>query len=568
MRKLLGALLTFLLVFALMTSIPITAAGKDVSGTTNNKNAEQVLAEVNGKKIYTNAFEKIMQGRSEPQALLDQIISFILLAEEAKRKGADMGPEVSEQLKMLKDQQLAHFLYSKEVEQKAVLTDEDIDKMIPESDKYKINFQQIIVNSKEEAEDILKSLKGGSDFNKMAKTRSKAKNASKGGQIGYVIPNTGYFADTLSEADAQKIFKLKDNELSEPIKTREGYAIFRAVSRKELSEQEMESRKNYIKYKSQKAKIDEAKDALLDRLRSKAKIENLDQNIKKLEKAEKIDEEQLNLVLAKVNGQEIKLKDVIPPQRNEYGNQINSPFLKQPDFLKNMINEKVNNILFVDEARRLKFDEKEEFKRVFELFQDGLVGQAYAMEYVKDLKTTDEELKEYYEKNRERFKDMPERVRVRHILVPEEEEAKDLLKKITAGEDFVKLAKEHSICPSAKNGGDLGYFSRGRMAPLFEEAAFKLKKGEVSDVVRTNFGFHIIKMEDHKQAGASNFNDVKFEIEQAVVFQKKDQKIRDLIAQLKSKAKIITNQEILKKYQASAPAPPTMPGMQGGPVSQ
>jgi peptidyl-prolyl cis-trans isomerase C len=133
------------------------------------------------------------------------------------------------------------------------------------------------------------------------------------------------------------------------------------------------------------------------------------------------------------------------------------------------------------------------------------------------------------------------------------------------------LAQEYSICPSAKKGGDLGYFSRGRMAPLFEESAFRLKKGEISDVIRTGFGFHIIKLEDRKEAGASNFNDVKYEIEQALLFQKRDQKIKDLIAQLKSKAKITTNQEILNKYQASAPAPPSMvspmTGVQGGLVS-
>ena len=404
MRKLLGAFLTILLVFVIVTSIPITAAGKDGSDPKINKKENQILAEVNGKKIYADVFETIMQGRSDPQALLDQIISFVLLAEEAKKKEADMGTEVKDQLKMLKDQQLAHFLYRKEVEEKAVLTDKDINEMIPESDKYKINFQQITVNSKEEAQDILKTLKDGADFKKLAKTRSKAKNASKGGQIGYVIPNTGYFADALSEADAQKIFQLKDNELSEPIKTRQGYVIFKAVSRKELSEQEMESRKNYMKYKFQKKKIDSAKDALLDRLRAKAQIENIDKNIKKLEKADKITDQHLNLVLAKVKGQEIKLKDIIPPQRGEYGNQINSPFLKQPDFLKNMINEKVNNILFVEEAKRLKYDKSKEFKRVFELFQDGLLGQSYAMEYVKDLKATDAELKEYYQKNKERFK--------------------------------------------------------------------------------------------------------------------------------------------------------------------
>ena len=567
MRKGLGFLLAILFVFGIMIRPSIAAPGEN--GSNPKKDKGKILAEVNGKKIYTDAFEKLMQGRSDPQALLDQIVAYVLLAEEAQKKETDLGKEVKDQLVMLKEQQLAHFLYTKEVEEKATLTDADIQKMIPESDKYKVNFQQILVKTEGEAEEILKSLNKGGDFNKLAKTRSQAKNASKGGQIGYVIPNTGYF-ENLSEEDEKKIFKLKDNELSDPIKTRQGYAIFKAVSRKELSPQEMESRKNYLKYKMQKSRIEEARDALLDRLRAKAKIENIDKNIKKLEKAEQIPEEYMDLVLAKVNGNEIKLKDIIPPQRGEYGNQINSPFLKQPDFLKNMINEKINNILFVEEAKRLKFDETEAFKRVYELFKEGLLGQAYAMAYVKDLKATDDELKEYYNQNKERFKDMPERIRVRHILVADEKEAKELLKKINAGGDFAKLAQEYSICPSAKNGGDLGYFSRGRMAPLFEETAFKLKTGEVSDVVRTGFGFHIIKKEDHKPAGASNFNDVKFELEQTVLFQKRDQKIRDLIAQLKSKAKININQEMIQKYQAALPAPsvrPSLPGMEGGVIA-
>jgi len=553
-----------------MTQVSLGAAGKNSSDKNEAQKDKNFLAEVNGRKIYTDEFEKLIQGRSDPKALLYQIIAYILLSEEAEKKKIDMGSEISEQLLTLKNQQLANFLYTREVEAKSMLTDEEIDKMILETDKYKVNFQEIIVNTKEDAQGILNDLKKGADFNKLAKTRSMAKNASKGGQIGYVIPNTEYFKGELSEEDEKKIFKLKDNELSEPIKTRQGYAIFKAVSRKELSEQEMESRKNYLKYKFQKTKIDQAKDALLDRLRSKAKIEILDKNIKKLEKAEKITDKFLDLGLAKVNEHEIKLKDIIPPQRGEYGNQVNSPFLKQPDFLKNMINERINNILFVEEAKRLKYDELNEFKQIFGLYKNGLLGQAYAMEYVKDLKATDEELKNYYQENKERFKDMPERIRARHILLPDEEQAKDILAKINAGKDFVELAKEYSICPSAKNGGDLGYFSRGRMAPLFEEAAFKLKNGEVSDVVRTNFGFHIIKKEDHKQAGASSFNDVKYEIDQAVLFQKRDQKIRDLIAELKSKAKITTNQEILNKYQSLASAPavaPPIPGMQGGPAA-
>jgi len=571
MKKVFGALITMLLVFIIMTTIAAAAPEKNDPNPAVNKTSGEVIAEVNGLKIHAPTFEKLMQGRADPQALIEQIIAYLLLAEESKRKGINQGPEFDEQVNMMREQQLANFFYDKEVENKAELTDEDIKKMIPASDKHKVNFQQILVNTKEEAEDIIKTLQKEPDFNKLAKTRSKSKNASKGGQIGYVIPNTGYFEGELSDDDEKKIFQLKDGRVSEPIKTRQGYAVFKAVSRKELTEQEMESRKNYLRYKFQKAKLDEVRDTLLDRLRAKAKIEMNDKNIKKLEKSDKISEASLKLAVAKVNDKEILLKEILPPQRPEYGHQTNSPYLKQPEFLKNIINEKINSILFIEEAKRLKYDQNEEFKRAFDLLKSGLIGQTYAMEYVKDVKATDEELKEYFETNKERFKEMPERIRVRHILVPEEEQAKEILAKIKAGENFEKLAEEHSICPTAQNGGDLGYFSRGRMAPLFEEAAFKLKKGEISDVVRTNFGFHIIKMEDYKQAGASNLNDVRYEVEQIVLFQKRDKKIRDLIDQLKSKASITTNQEAMKKYQSSLPTPPmSLPiqGMEGGGMPQ
>ncbi|MBN2372801.1 peptidylprolyl isomerase [bacterium] len=552
--------IVFLAIFlTLCLANKFISAEDKVAPDAGGKKTRQVLAEVNSRKIYTDIFEKLIQGRSDPQTLIDQIISFVLLGEEAKKEGMIANKEVSAQLEMLKEHQLAQFLYAKEVEAKAELADDEIKKLIQESDKYKVNFQQIVVKSEAEAQEILKSLKNGADFNHIAKTRSIAKNASKGGQIGYVIPNTGYFEGELSQEDEKKIFRLKNNELSEPIKTRQGYAIFRSVSRKDLSDEEMDSRKNYMMYKFKKEKIEQVRDSLLNRLMSNAKTEIMDNNIKVLEKAEKVTDKHMEMVMAKVNKQEIKLREILPPQRGEYGHQINSPYLNQPGFLKNLITEKVNNILFVEEAKRLKYDNNDEFKEEFDLLKDGLLGQAYAMEHLKDLKPSDEELKEHYEQNKERFKDMPERIKVRHILLPDEEKAKEVLKKVKAGEDFVKLAKEYSICPSAANGGDLGYFSKGRMAPLFEEAAFKLKNGETSDIVRTNFGYHIIKKEDHKQAGASGFNDVKYEIEQNVMIQKRDKKIKDIIADLKSKAKIKINQEALRKYESAASSFPVMP---------
>ena len=91
------------------------------------------------------------------------------------------------------------------------------------------------------------------------------------------------------------------------------------------------------------------------------------------------------------------------------------------------------------------------------------------------------------------------KIRASHILVKTEEEAKKLLEEIKNGADFAKLASEHSICPSGRDGGDLRFFGRGMMVKPFEDAAFALKKGEVSEPVETQFGWHLIKLTDIKE---------------------------------------------------------------------
>jgi peptidyl-prolyl cis-trans isomerase C len=89
-------------------------------------------------------------------------------------------------------------------------------------------------------------------------------------------------------------------------------------------------------------------------------------------------------------------------------------------------------------------------------------------------------------------------VRASHILVNTEQEAKNILEQLNAGKKFEELAKQFSSCPSGQKGGDLGFFTRGKMVPEFEQAAFSMKKGQVSAPVRTAFGFHIIKVTDTK----------------------------------------------------------------------
>ncbi len=87
-------------------------------------------------------------------------------------------------------------------------------------------------------------------------------------------------------------------------------------------------------------------------------------------------------------------------------------------------------------------------------------------------------------------------VKASHILVKKRSQAEKILEELKKGASFAKLAQKYSECPSKKQGGDLGWFGRGKMVPEFEKAAFSLKKGELSDIVKTQFGYHIIKMND------------------------------------------------------------------------
>ncbi|RLB41009.1 MAG: hypothetical protein DRH12_09230 [Deltaproteobacteria bacterium] len=149
-------------------------------------------------------------------------------------------------------------------------------------------------------------------------------------------------------------------------------------------------------------------------------------------------------------------------------------------------------------------------------------------EFKDKVKITDEEIREYYEDNLASFR-VKRQIKARHILfrlppdaTKEQEKkvrkkAEEVLKEARAGKDFAELAKKYSEGPTKSKGGDLGYFSKGMMVKPFEDAAFKLKKGEISDLVRTRFGYHIIKVEDMRDARTKPLNEVKGQIRDLLV---------------------------------------------------
>lgn len=186
----------------------------------------------------------------------------------------------------------------------------------------------------------------------------------------------------------------------------------------------------------------------------------------------------------------------------------------------------------------------EEFARK-EIYINNLIET----EIASKISISDDQAKKFYDENSAKFK-QPETVQASHILIgvdpkasaeekaKAKEKAEALLKRAKAGEDFAALAKTNSTCPSAPQGGDLGYFSKGQMVPAFEAAAFSLKPGEISDVVETQFGYHIIKVTNKKPAGTVPFSDAKKEIINYLKIQKIQQSISELVDKLRKEANI------------------------------
>ncbi|WP_224982566.1 peptidylprolyl isomerase [Geomonas agri] len=185
--------------------------------------------------------------------------------------------------------------------------------------------------------------------------------------------------------------------------------------------------------------------------------------------------------------------------------------------------------------------------------KDIVINNFIEQKFTAKAAATDAEAKKFYEDNKDQYFKQPEAVRASHILVsadgkatPEErkrakEKAEALLKRVKAGEDFAAVAKAESSCPSASQGGDLGAFGRGEMVPAFDKAAFALKVGEVSGVVESEFGYHIIKVTDKQEAGAEKFENVKDKIADFLKKQKVQQEVTSLVEQLKKTAKIEKN---------------------------
>jgi len=216
-----------------------------------------------------------------------------------------------------------------------------------------------------------------------------------------------------------------------------------------------------------------------------------------------------DFTIMKVGGEEIKNSDVQDIWKSLF------PGGNAPDFAtfdenvrQNVLRGIVSEKLIYKEAVKAGADKTEEVKKRIENLQRQVVMQSYMEGKAKTL-VTDAQLKAAYDEKLAAAKGQEE-VKARHILVAKEEDAKKIAEQLKKGGDFEKIAKEKSTdTGSGANGGDLGWFTKDKMVPEFADAAFKLKKGEISAPVKSAFGWHIIKLEDRRAVKPASFEESK-----------------------------------------------------------
>lgn len=215
-----------------------------------------------------------------------------------------------------------------------------------------------------------------------------------------------------------------------------------------------------------------------------------------------------------------------------------------------LLDDMITEEILYKEALKKKIDKDKEIKVVLEEAKKRIVVARLIQNEIEEQVTVeDAALLEYYNANKDQFMS-PEQYRASHILVATLEEAvkiKDQLKK--GGSDFSELAEEYSLdVATKKRGGDVNYFSVGQMVPEFEDACVTLNVGETSDVVKTQFGYHIIKLTDKKTSGLLEFDSVKEQIRNQLSNNAKRKVFDKLIADLKAEYKITKNLELLKSF--------------------
>jgi len=269
-------------------------------------------------------------------------------------------------------------------------------------------------------------------------------------------------------------------------------------------------------------------------------------------------------VVLKVNDKSFSVTDLEREiqQEGRRGQASMQQYLATKEGQKQLLEGLVRRELLLQEAEKRKLADRPEIAdQVAQLRRDLMIRTLLQDEVTAKVKVEDKDVEEYFKSHPDEFSG--DQVKVKHILVRSEAEAKEVMERVKKGEAFDKVAREVSIdTASVPKGGELDYFRYEQMVPEFSKAAYALKPGQVSEVVKSPFGFHVIMYVDRKKGTPLKLDDVKEQLRRKLADERRGQRFQDWMKELQAAAKITREESLLPVGKGPA-TPPAGPG--GGP---
>lgn len=474
------------------------------------------------QRFGNRAHQYFIPNRNLLMRNLEEKIPPMALVVKAREEGLDKTSNVKEQYALAEEQAMVDRIEDLYITFPSEPTEEDVK---AHYEKYKntryasvpeqVRVSQIVVETEETANEVKDALANGQQFMDLAREYSiDKKTALRGGGVGWIREGMSGHNEIISTA-----FQLaNDGDVSDPIKTSKGYVILKREEYREPRTSPYERVRRRIERELRTERQDEKKKELMP-----AWIKDLNVTIREdLLKMDNIRDIDPDVALAIVSDIDtIMGGEFIKTYRPVGGND---DFDSRYKYLMRLLEYPV--MLGVAKQKNLSNDEYV-IERATEASERTMILELRQM-IADSIEITDKDVRDFYEKSQEE-------IRARHILVDTPGLAENILDRLKSGEDFAELAKEYSTDDvSAKRGGDLGYFRWGTMVAPFQEAAFSLQPQEISPIVETMYGYHLIKVEDRRTVNVKPFETVEHTIRAQVARLRTQQAVDQYIEDLKA----------------------------------
>jgi parvulin-like peptidyl-prolyl isomerase len=507
-------------------------------GCASLQQKKDVLAVVNGEPVtegdlrYSLMIAHRREDLSSAGALnlsqfVQKLIDDRLIVQEARRMGMQDYPEVRQAIQAYILRESVVRLHDDEIVKKVTVTDEEVKSF------YKKNYEQFVlgiirVDTEEKAREILQQLRGGKDFQELAREYSPDPSQKDAGEVTLR-------RSSLNPAIDRAISNLKLGEFTGVVSVGNKFYIIEVINRKEAPDEGLESVKNNIERALRKQKEKERSDEYLKYLRKQIPVQVNNEifpsiNLSEPSAMEKLSQDERTLV--QVNGFTLTVRDFV--------SLMKSYPKKSKDII---LNDWIEQKLVDREALDRHYEKQKEFRRMVDRYENQLLKNTFINRViVPQIVLSDEALKEYYLSHQESFM-KPPTFKIQQITVKTMQDAEDIINDLKNGAEFSWLAKNRSIDSAASERGNLGWLTKAEMSEPVRKVIETLKLGDISPILKVDSFYRIIQLLGRKGGEVEEFVKVKEAVHRAAFEDKVNDILNSYIGQLKKDSDITINNE-------------------------